>query len=166
MKWWWLLFAFFVIHQFRNHIWCSHHDHTSSPQQQHHHGLWMCSRRSYIPFCNHVYVWDDDTNAAYDKSSVLNLKNGKRSSRESREFQPRNGHHCIPINATPKQRHHLLHTITNTINRGFFIPLINDCFSLMERCLTSAGLNPNIVKRVSPTRFANYFDSFKADCFR
>jgi len=108
------------------------------------HGLkiWVCSRKVQgFPFVgNHGYLWDD---------TGKNPPCGKRGSSCYRQNPTDTGNDkgpgeddCTPVDGSDGQEDDVMQCCQDKANGGVWLPGLNDCHNLINRCLNKNGLKP------------------------
>jgi RHS repeat-associated protein len=102
--------------------------------------IWVCSRKTDWGFGNHTYFWDD---------TGKNPPCGKRGSSssanpptEDKDIGPDGGDACTPIDGSDGKEDDVMACCHKKANSGIWIPEINDCHNLVDRCLKRNGLKP------------------------
>ena len=104
--------------------------------------IWVCSRKVQgFPFVgNHGYLWDD---------TGKNAPCGKRGSSCFRQ-NPNDSNNdkgpgeddCTPVDGSDGKEDDVMQCCQEKANGGVWLPGLNDCHNLVNRCLKKSGLTP------------------------
>jgi RHS repeat-associated protein len=111
--------------------------------------LMACTRHvAGFPFVgNHEYLYDSSTGQSCSKrgSSCYQAPPG-----DPKHDQGPSGDSCVPVGGTPQQQQAAMTCCQAGANSGVWVPGINDCHSIVNRCLSKNGITPPKSPRFGP----------------
>ena len=111
-------------------------------------GVWVCTRPMRNPFkdlSDHAYLWDD--NASGYKACQTSSRG--KPSRYRHEWGP-DRDQCMWLGPLTRAQHKsVMGCCDATANDGTFLPLVNDCYTTIKKCVRSAtGRSLKLLRRV------------------